>query len=277
MANRPIVEPPRRRAVRRAYTGGRPEAERKGVAAVETAVAVLRVLDFAGGPLSLSQIARAAGLRPSRTHHHLVSLVRTELASQDPATGLYTLGDYARRLGRAARNRGLLAGRVAEAMHALSRLTRQSSMFSQWSARGPVVTHWTDGRRALTVASRVGAPVPLWGSPTGEIFLAWLPERTVARVVRQGLVADAIERQVQLARARVRREGAAYAAGRRNAAIAAVAAPVFQPDGALAGALTVIGLRGDMDDSPGAAADVAVREAAVQVSRQLRERAGRQG
>jgi DNA-binding IclR family transcriptional regulator len=269
MAAKFSLEPRRGKVAGVPYEAGHAQAERKGVASVETAVAILRVLDFAAGPLSLSQVARVAGFRASKTHHHLVSLVRTELAHQDPDTGLYSLGEYARRLGTAARHKGVLAPLVSDAMRSFSRGTRQSAMFTQWSKQGPVVTYWSDGRRALSVSSRIGAVVPLWGSPTGDIFLAWLPEKTLQRAMQDGLLGEASERQVQLLRARVRREGAAHAGGRRNAAIAAVAAPVFDAAGALAGAITALGLRGDLDDAPGSSVDTALRAAAAAVSAAL--------
>lgn len=269
MATKFTIEPRLRKVAGVPYEGGRPQGERKGVASVETSVAILRVLDFSAGPLSLGQVARAAGFRASKTHHYLVSLVRTELAQQDPETGLYSLGDYARRLGRPARHKGVLAPLVSDAMRAFSRATRQAAMFSQWSRQGPVVTHWSDGRKALSVSSRIGAVVPLWGSPTGDIFLAWLPEKTLQRAIQDRLLGEVSERQAQLVSARVRREGAAHAGGRRAAAIAAVAAPVFDAGGALAGAMTALGLRGDMDDSPGSSVDAALRASAAKVSSAL--------
>jgi DNA-binding IclR family transcriptional regulator len=248
MAIRPRItlEPAKPRAT--AYSTGRAE-ERKGVGAVEAAVEILRVLDFAGGPLSLGQVARAAGFLPSRTHHYLVSLVRTELAQQDVATGLYSLGDYAKRLGKNSRQTSALARRVNDAMRAFSLKTRQSALFAQWSRQGPVVTHWTDGRKALSVVSRVGAAVPLWGSPTGDIFLAWMPASDLQRARELGLLDGVSPRQLAIVRAKVLRAGTAQAAGRRNAAIAAVAVPVFTPEGNFAGAMTTIGLRGDLDDA----------------------------
>src|SRR3990167_4091736 len=154
------------------YSDGRvrPAFGRKGVASVENAVSILRILEFAAGPLSLGQIARAAGYQSSKTHHYLVSLVRTELAQQDAATGLYSLGAYARRLGKPARHKGNLAPLVSKVMRDFSETTRQAALFAQWSKQGPVVTHWSDGRRALSVSARIGALMPLWDSPTGDIF-----------------------------------------------------------------------------------------------------------
>ncbi|MDO8277217.1 MAG: IclR family transcriptional regulator C-terminal domain-containing protein, partial [Burkholderiaceae bacterium] len=263
---------PRRRKIDSvAYAAGRlrPDAQRKGVASVETAVVILRILEFAASPLSLGHIARVAGFQASKTHHHLVSLVRTELAQQDAATGLYSLGPYARRLGKAARHKAQAAPVVSEAMQAFSQRTRQATMFTQWSRQGPVVTHWADGRRALSVNARIGALMPLWDSPTGDVFLAWLPDKALARVLRDGLPSGVTGRQIEALRARVRRDASSYAGGRRNASIAAVAAPVFEADGTLVGALTALGFEGDFDDSPNSSLSVDLRRAAAAVSAAL--------
>lgn len=233
---------------------------------MDTAVAILRILDFATGPLSLSQIARAAGFLSSKTHHYLVSLMRTGLAKQDPITGLYSLGEYALRLGRAAHKRGTLAAHVGEVMQELSRTTRQTAVFTQWSSQGPVVMHVTNGRRTLTLTAHIGAVMPLSNSATGDIYLAWLPDRALARAGRDGLLDSLPGRQLEAVQARVRRDGASYSQGRRNAAIAGVAVPVFEANGALAGALTAVGLRGELDDVPESTVDRAVREAAARLS-----------
>jgi len=250
------------------YAAGlaRSDEQRKGVAAVDSAVTILRILDLAAGAISLGQVARAAAFLPSKTHHYLVSLVRTGMAKQDPDTGLYSLGDFATSLGRAARHKGPLAPRISEAMAVLSRSTRQATMFTQWSQRGPLVTHWADGRRSVGVSSRVGAVVPLWNSPTGDIFLSWLPDRVLATAVRDGLLLGVSERQLHSVRTRVRRDGASYAQGRRDASIAAVAVPVFDPAGGLAGALTLVGRQEELEDQKGSADDLAVRDAAMRVS-----------
>lgn len=275
MAEKFTVAPRRRKSGGVAYAAGRvrPDSQRKGVASVETAVVILRILEFAASPLSLGHIARVAGFQASKTHHHLVSLVRTELAQQDAATGLYSLGPYARRLGKAARHKAQFAPVVSEAMQAFSQRTRQATMFTQWSRQGPVVTHWADGRRALSVNARIGAVMPLWDSPTGEVFLAWLPDKTLARALREGLPQGVTQRQVENLISRVRRDGSAYSGGRRNALIAAVAAPVFDAGGALLGALTALGFKGDFDDAPDSSLSEALRQAATDVSAALGLRA----
>lgn len=236
---------------------------------MENAVSILRILEFAAGPLSLGQIARAAGYQSSKTHHYLVSLVRTELAQQDAATGLYSLGAYARRLGKPARHKGNLAPLVSKVMRDFSETTRQAALFAQWSKQGPVVTHWSDGRRALSVSARIGALMPLWDSPTGDIFLAWLPSKVLAQAMQDGLGMDFTERQLRSVQTRTRSEGSSHAAGRRNASIAAIAVPVFEAGGLLVGAMTAVGLVGDLDDSPGSAASELLRRAAAKVSAAL--------
>lgn len=276
MSEKFTVAPRRKKGDGVAYAAGRlrPDSQRKGVASVETAVTILRILEFAAGPLSLGHIARVAGYQASKTHHHLVSLVRTELAQQDAATGLYSLGAYAHRLGKAARHKASFAPVVSRAMQAFSQRTRQATMFTQWSRQGPVVTQWADGRRALSVNARIGALMPLWDSPTGDVFLTWLPERTLAQALREGLPQGVTARQIEALRARVRRDGSSYAGGRRNASIAAVAAPVFDAAGALVGALTALGFEGDFDDSPDSSLSADLRRAAAEVSAALGFNAG---
>ncbi|MCX7309744.1 MAG: helix-turn-helix domain-containing protein, partial [Afipia sp.] len=73
-----------------------------GIQSIEVGLKLLRPMIDAGGPMTLKALSEAAGYAPPKAHRYLVSLIRMKLASQDPVTGLYGLGDLAFELGLAA-------------------------------------------------------------------------------------------------------------------------------------------------------------------------------
>jgi DNA-binding IclR family transcriptional regulator len=245
--------------------------ERKGIASVETAIALLRILERAPAPMSLSQLAKVAGFPSSKTHHYVVSLIRTGLARQDPDTGLYGLGSYALELGMAALDKTQISPLVVEALRAFSAEMGETAFFALWSERGPVVVHWVGGRQSVSVSVRVGTLLPLHDSPTGDVFLTWMPvERTAAALANAtDDAAHLSPPQLEAIRQRTLGEGSAHASGVRTPTVAAVSVPVFGHDGRLAGALTSLGLVGKFDDSPGSVLSVNLRHRGAALSRAL--------
>src|SRR6185503_7212036 len=57
-------------------TARRSTDRRRGIQSLEIGLRVLECLEHASDPLTLTQIAQATGMRPSKVHIYLVSLMR---------------------------------------------------------------------------------------------------------------------------------------------------------------------------------------------------------
>jgi DNA-binding IclR family transcriptional regulator len=225
---------------------------KKGIGSVDTAVGLLRIIESSPGPVSLTQIARTAGFQLSKTHHYLVSMVRTGLVSQESGSGLYSLGRYALQIGVTALGRTEAGSITAEAVRRLRDDCGHTTCFSLWGDRGPLVVHSEQGLRPLTVHIKIGTVLPLFGSATSDVFLAWMPETVVASLIAASKEAVSISaRQMAEIRARIRRDGLAHQSNTRTPNVAALAAPVFSKGGSLAGVMTSIGFLGEFDENPG--------------------------
>lgn len=224
---------------------------KKGIGSVDTAVTLMRIIEQSQGPLTLTQISRTAGFLLSKTHHYMVSLVRTGLVSQDPATGHYGLGSYALQIGLAALARTDIGTLAAQAVRNLRDETGHTTCFSLWGNRGPLVVHSEQGLRPLSVHQRMGTVLPLWGSATADVFLAWMPGHLVEPVLAAAKDGNGVSAsRLGEIKVRTRRDGVAHEANTRTPNVAALAAPVFSHGGALAGALTSIGFIGEFSDNP---------------------------
>ena len=70
-----------------------------GVQSLEVGAGVLRAVVNGHRAMMLKEIAAAADIPPSKAHRYLVSLIRSGLIEQDPATSRYSLGPFALNIG----------------------------------------------------------------------------------------------------------------------------------------------------------------------------------
>jgi DNA-binding IclR family transcriptional regulator len=204
---------------------------RQGIQSVELAMTVLRALEEGRGPMSLTQIATACGMQPSKAHRYLVSLTRVGLVAQSRSSGLYDMGPAMRRLGVESLRRMDEVALVSEHLPELRDRSTHAVNLAVWSDHGPVVVRWEYGTHALPITVRVGATMPLLNSAMGGAFLAHLPEQVTEPVLCGQLEArtlDAATRErVDRVRADVLRDGVAVTIGGVIPGVTSVAAPVF--------------------------------------------------
>jgi DNA-binding IclR family transcriptional regulator len=207
------------------------EDDRQGIQSVEIAATVLRALEQGLGPMSLTQLATACGMGPSKVHRYLVSLGRAGLVARSPNSGLYDMGPALRRLGMESLRRMDEVGLASEALPGLRDRTGHAVNLAVWGDHGPVVVRWNYGSYALPITVRVGATMPMLASSIGRVYLAHLPQ-TLTEPVLRAQAEEARESEPpwdQIARIRhdVRRDGFALTSGGVVPGVTSVAAPVF--------------------------------------------------
>ena len=164
---------------------------RSGIQSVEMAMRVLQAMEGDGGPMTLSAVAQASGMAPSKAHRYLVSLGRIGLTMQDSVSGLYDFGAAMRRLGAEALRRTNEVAVVSRHAMTLRDLTGHSVDVAIWGDQGPLVVNWAYGGRPLPLTVRVGATLPLLSSSIGQVYLAYLAESVVAHKLEAELATAA--------------------------------------------------------------------------------------
>jgi DNA-binding IclR family transcriptional regulator len=217
-------------------------AGRRRIQSVSVGFRLVRALEAAGEPLTLTQVAAAAEMQTSNAHLYLASYVHEGLVRQDPKTSRYELGPYALQLGIAALRRLDVVALAREELQRLTQQTGEAAHFSIWSNRGPCIVASEDGRRQLPVTSRLGFVLPLLSTATGRIFLAHLPRTDTLRLLQeeqaQSLISDT---EVEALIDSIREGRVAYTENMLNIGLAALAVPVIDFAEKLQGALTIIG------------------------------------
>jgi DNA-binding IclR family transcriptional regulator len=209
----------------------------QGIKSIEIGARVLLALERGRGPMSLSGVAREAGLHSAKAHRYLASLVRSGLASQNPVTAFYDLGPAARKLGLEAIRRTEPIGVVTAHALELRDQTGHTINVGVWTETGPMLVRWDEGVHALPIAVRVGSVLPLLDSAVGLAFFAHL-DRSLTRSVlreqqRQGTTRTARAAELRELKESTVAAGVSTTVNAMILGLAALAAPVFGADGRL--------------------------------------------
>jgi len=260
--------------------------ESAGVQAVETGVRVLAALIELGPTPMLKTIAEHAAMPPPKAHRYLASFCRSGLVDRNPMTGGYRLGPLAVRLGLAALRHLDVVDVATPALAELRDETGFGTGLAVWGNYGPTFVRFEETNDVVIISVRAGSVMPILSAATGRVFGAYMPRSLIDPFVDQELagrtptsaaVAQAgagrrkkmTRREVDAMFESVRKRGMAHVIGDMNRGIHALAAPIFDHAGALAGSIAVMGGAGLFDasfDGPNARA---LKAKAAEVSRRM--------
>jgi DNA-binding IclR family transcriptional regulator len=220
-----------------------------GIQSIEVGVPLL--IAFMGAPeaMSLTALAKSAGMSSSKAHKYLASYMRAGLVTQDAPNGSYRLGPLAMELGLTAL-RHLNAVDIAEGpMLALRNKLELMVLLTVWANRGPTVVRRVETRQMRYVTMRLGSVLPLLTSAAGRVFLAYLDRHHTKPVIEvefkapRGMAAKFGLRgmkDVENLIAKIRVEGVAEIDGFVSGDVA-ISAPIFDATDTIAASLTVVG------------------------------------
>ena len=278
----------------------------RGIQSLDSTGELLAALVAAARPLTLRDLAAAAGMPPAKAFPHLVSLLKIGLLDRD-AAGCFQAGPLALELGLIGLQR-LSPTREAEPeVVELAASTEMSVAMAVLGPLGPTVVRLEESARPLHVSLRVGTVMSLVNTAIGRVFAAY-----VADDVRVGLLAQdhlrlAGAQAAEVFVGKVLDDPAALkGAGRKNAApplpqlskayaqrlaqiradgidtalsrpvpgIDTLAAPVFDHTGSICLVLALMGPSGSFDSEPAGAPAQTLRAAALRLSRRFGWMAG---
>jgi DNA-binding IclR family transcriptional regulator len=255
----------------------------RGIQSLDSTGELLDALAAAARPLSLRDLAAAAGMPPAKAYPHLVSLLKIGLLSRD-ATGCFEAGPLALELGLIGLQR-LSPTREAEPeVVELAASTAMSVAMAVLGPLGPTVVRLEEASRPLHVSLRVGTVMSLVNTAIGRVFAAY-----VADDVRHGLLAQdhlrlagAAAREIlaapprpQLTKAylqrlaQIRANTIDTALSRPVPGIDTLAAPVLDHTGNICLVLALMGPSGSFDTGLAGAPAQTLRAATARLSRRF--------
>jgi len=225
------------------------------VASVERAFAVLAALAD-GGELGTNEIARRTGINASTVSRLLATLASARFVEHVADSGRYRLSVRLIELGNAVLGRLDVRELARPHLQALVRETGETATLSAPGEHDAITIDFAHSFSVVQSVAQIGRPSIGHATATGKVMLAFgdvdIPEEPLrAYTARTITTAAALVEEL----GRVRERGFADAREEREEGLAAIAAPVCDSTGELAG---IIGLQG-----PAARFDRAAAEAAV--------------
>ena len=217
----------------------------KTVRSVERALSILFVVARNNQPLGLSEIGRNVGLDKATSLRLLNTLEAAGLVQQDSATKRYFLGPRAGELFTPWRNdlRTLARSHLERLLH----LTHETVCVAVPRGLDRVIIEALPAPHELRIEPTIGSRMPVHVGATGKAIMAFMPKEEIERIIElSGLKpvtsASITDRATFLSDlAKVRRQGYAWAVGEGVEGASAVAAPIFDREGSVVGAIVVRG------------------------------------
>lgn len=226
-----------------------------GIQSVEVSAPLLAALASSATPMTLTSLAAAAGMTPSRAHKYLASLGRVGLVSQNGPTGRYCLGRFAAELGFAALRSNDVVDMSRETLEQLRDALDLTAVLTIWGNHGPTLVRKAENRQPIALFAQLGTVMPILTSSTGRVFAAYLDPEITAPFIKRELA----EKNGGAARAglakwsdvkkllnAVRGDGFAVSEGMVHSGVAGISVPIFNESG-VAAVLNVVGMQGALD------------------------------
>ncbi|MBN3805860.1 IclR family transcriptional regulator [Paraburkholderia sp. Ac-20336] len=249
----------------------------RGIQALDNTGDLLNALATAARPLSLRDLAFAAGMPPAKAFPHLVSLLKIGLLSRD-AAGCFEAGPLALELGLIGLQR-LSPTREAEPeVIDLAASTGMSVAMAVLGPLGPTVVRLEEAARPLHVSLRVGTVMSLVNTAIGRVFAAYVADDVRVGLLAQdhlrlaGASATAIATQKSRYAqrlAQIRSHGIDTALSRPVPGIDTLAAPVLDHTGSICVVLAVMGTSGSFDCEPSGQPARILRATTLRLSRRF--------
>lgn len=156
-----------------------------GIQSVEVGGRLLAALVSLPEAQTLTNLAKAAGMPPTKARRYLVSYIRVGLARQDQQTGQYDLGPLALQMGLASLGRLDIVKRTSPVLSQIRDRTGETVALSVWSGSAPTFVSMEDSGAPVALVARIGIQLPLLTTATGLVFAAFLPERLIGGLIEQ--------------------------------------------------------------------------------------------
>jgi len=209
-------------------------------------LALLEVLIDANEELGVTQLAQRLGIPKARVHRHLTALRTESYVSQSEKTSRYRIGWRLFLLGQKLVNQFDVVQLVRPIMQELRNLVGHTVVLTTYNDSHVVVLDLIRGLSPLEIFLSQGTEYLLHASAQGKVVLAFGDEKTTKAATEKPLTrctshtiidADKLKSEIKL----VQKNGWAEAPEELFIGVNALAAPVFQQDGKLFGALAIVG------------------------------------
>jgi DNA-binding IclR family transcriptional regulator len=244
------------------------------ISAVVTTLSIIEAMADYGDPIGVSELAKLVDANKPRTFRHLRTLVDREYVMQDAETDKYFLSLKLFHIGQSIASGTSFVKEARRIMPLLRQQTGQTVTIGQVEMHGVRILDVLKHRSDIEIATPPGTLFDFHSSAQGKIAMAFGPITLLDKVTRKNLKrhtdctsvdADSLRFEV----AKIARNGWAVAPEEALMGVNALAAPVFDAAGELAGTITIVGSIQHLPATPPPDVIAAVQDAAASVSARL--------
>lgn len=252
----------------------KPAAGAADIQSVGLAIRILESLAENRAPIGVTDLANALGMTKARIYRHLRTLVTLGYVAQDPSTEKYRLGVRFFVLSRAIGELFELVPAARPVAQALVEEFKQTVVVSMVEKNNIYVLEVFRSYSPVEIVTNPGAFLDIHATAQGKVALAYGPPELLERVESAPLRAPTprtitdpavLRREVQ----KVRQRGWAIAPGESLEGVNAIAAPIFDRNGALTGTLGIVGSIQFVPRTPSRRQIEAIVNAGKEISRSL--------
>ncbi|MGB2962400.1 MAG: IclR family transcriptional regulator [Anaerolineales bacterium] len=223
--------------------------------------------------LSLAELSDGAQLNKSTAHRLLSTLIRTQYVRQDSISKRYFLGSRCLRLHNSADTQNDLRN---IAMDTLQNLAEKTNELVNLTNREVIyIAQACAGHRVVGMFTVIGSQAPLHCTGVGKAILAHLPQPELDLFLStdtlKSYTIHTITNEFQLRKQleQIREDGYSVDNEEREIGVRCIAAPIFQANGKVVGAVSVSGPPARLNPSQDHELSVRVIHAAAEISKQL--------
>ncbi len=244
------------------------------ISAVVTTLSIIEAMAEHGDPIGVSELAGRVGVNKPRAFRHLRTLVDQRYVIQDIDSEKYSLTLKLLQLGQTVAANTTFMDVARSAMLKLREQTGHTVTIGQVEPEGVRILDILKHRSAIEITTPVGTLFDFHSSAQGKVALAFGPkpilDTTLSSTLKRHTKHTCTNIRAQrLAINEVLRNGWAVAPEQALIGINALAAPVFDADGHLAGTITIVGSIQHLPARPEPKVLAAVLHAAATISARL--------
>lgn len=224
------------------------EMNGQGIQSLEIGMGIIKKIDEAGGPLSITEISDICGISKSKLHRYLTSFWRTGFLQRD-ASLRYSIGTNLIMMGIKAANRLDIKDQAKQTLLNLRDSLNESIFLSIWGGDGaPYPIDILESNRSINIGIKIGYPTSIVLTTSGRLFAAFLPHgETDPFIQKEFIQYDMDPALFREEISKVRVNGYSVTNETLVPGIVAVGCPIFDRNHMIIATISIVGISGILD------------------------------
>jgi len=167
--------------------GGEKTFDYNLVQSVDRALSIIESLAKTEGGTGITELSQKLDMHKSTIHRILATLAHKDFVEQDLETGKYKLGFKIFEISRMVLNEVKLCNHATPFLEKLAQKTEETTILSIVNEKKDalIISNEAVSPQTVTTKSYIGRRMPLHTSSCGKVFLAYLPEEELERLLSQ--------------------------------------------------------------------------------------------